>query len=110
VDRSRGDGQVSGTSITVEVDTDLEDLIPGFLQNRRDDVQSIQESLAADDLERIRVIGHSMKGAGGGYGFDGLTDIGADIESAALAGDVEQIRSSVQELTDYLDRVNIVFV
>ena len=53
----------------------------------------------------IRIIGHSMKGAGGGYGFDEITTLGAQIEDAALAHDVSQIEKSTDLLEDYLGRV-----
>jgi HPt (histidine-containing phosphotransfer) domain-containing protein len=96
--------------ILVQVDAELEDLVPGFLENRRRDVEQITTALAAGDLDSIRVLGHSMKGSGGGYGFDRITAIGRAIETAARAGDGEAIEASVRELGDYLDRVDVVYV
>ena len=49
-------------------DNDLADLIPGFLENRHKDV-AIQEAIEQGNYETIRVLGHTMKGAGGGYGL-----------------------------------------
>jgi HPt (histidine-containing phosphotransfer) domain-containing protein len=101
---------MSESSIRIEVNADLEDLIPGFLKNRRTDVKAIEEAVQSNDLDRIRVIGHSMKGAGGGYGFDGVTDIGAVIEQAAIDQNPERILAAARQLSDYLDRVDVVFV
>ncbi len=95
--------------IVIHGDPDLEDLIPGFLSNRHEDIKIINEALAQNDLERIRIIGHSMKGAGGGYGFDAITDFGAEIEQAAIAGDQKQIKSATEKLHDYLQRVDVVY-
>lgn len=95
--------------IVVQIEEDLEDLIPGFLANRREDVQSITESLEKSDLENIRILGHSMKGSGGGYGFDRITEIGKSIEDAANEKDKDTIKKSNEELSDYLDRVEIVY-
>ncbi len=64
--------------IVVQVDADLEDLIPGYLQNRRQEVDSILQALENQDFEAIRVLGHTMKGTGGGYGFDAITEMGHD--------------------------------
>ena len=75
--------------VSVIVDRDLEDLIPGYLSNRERDVAKVAEALAAGDFETLRVIGHSMKGSGGGYGFDALSDLGSQIEQAALARNAE---------------------
>jgi hypothetical protein len=49
-----------------------------------------------------------MKGTGQGYGFKEITRYGAAIESAAIAGDEEQIRRQILVLAAYLDRVEIV--
>jgi len=95
--------------IMVTVDRDLEDLIPGFMQRRRDDVRRLHEALGSGDVETLRVIGHSMKGTGGGYGFDGLSEIGAAIEHAARAGQLEDAREGLARLEDYLARVQVRF-
>jgi HPt (histidine-containing phosphotransfer) domain-containing protein len=95
--------------ITVKVDKDLEDLIPGFMQHRRDDVASLKASLSAGELDKIRITGHSMKGTGGGYGFDDLSQIGAELERAAVVGDAGEISALVDRLEKYLDHVVIRF-
>lgn len=95
--------------IIVSIDPDLEDLIPGFLNNRRSDVVKIRELLVSGDFPKIRIIGHSMKGAGGGYGFDPITDYGGDIEVAALQQDTKSIEEALLKLEDYLARIDPVF-
>lgn len=94
--------------IVVKIDPDLEDLIPGFLDNRRADVGKLRDLLEAPNFTEIRIIGHSMKGAGGGYGFDAITDIGAAIEDAALASDAATVVEQTAVLEDYLARVETV--
>jgi len=95
--------------ITVTVDADLEDIVPNFLQNRHKDIEKIGEALTGNDFETIRVLGHSMKGAGGGYGFDRITDIGRAIEDAAKAQNPDAVRHEISHLADYLKRVEVVF-
>ena len=97
-----------GERIIVHVDEEIEDLIPGFLDNRRKDVNALQEALSNGDYETIRTLGHSMKGAGGGYGFDAITDIGSSLENAAKQKNTEEIRKRINELEDYLERVEVV--
>jgi HPt (histidine-containing phosphotransfer) domain-containing protein len=98
---------MTADKIIVKVDSDLEDLIPGFLENRRKDVKSLREALAANKIESLRSIGHSLKGVGGGYGFTGLSEIGADIEKTAKSGEISPIGGLIDKMTDYLDRVEI---
>ncbi|MEI9891716.1 MAG: hypothetical protein WDN45_15675 [Caulobacteraceae bacterium] len=45
----------------------------------------MRASLDRDDYEAILVIGHNMRGSGGGFGFQSITDIGAALEQAADA-------------------------
>lgn len=91
--------------ISVPVNPDLLDLIPGFLANRRADARALREALQAGDLEATDRLGHSLKGVGGGYGFHDITRLGAEIESASRAGDAAAVQRAVRELDDYLRRV-----
>ncbi len=96
-------------TIVVRVDREIEDLIPEFLKNKERDVHAMAAALTQRDYETIRVLGHSMKGSGGGYGFDAITEIGAALERAALNGQDEEIRTWTDELEDYLGRVQVVY-
>ena len=95
--------------IIVHVDPEIADLIPGFLENRRKDAQTMGEALSQGDFETITILGHSMKGAGGSYGFDAITDIGKSLEQAAKDKDTEGIERSLQELSVYLNRLEVVY-
>ncbi len=100
---------MTDSKIRVVCDIDLEDLIPGFLENRLTDIESITSALESSDMETIRIIGHSMKGSGGGYGFDAITDLGGRIEQFAMASDSVSIESAISELKDYLGRLDITY-
>lgn len=95
--------------IIVHVDPDLEDLIPGFLERRQDDLQTIRNALAQNDFEAIRTLAHTMKGVGGGYGFDEITTISRFIQQAAEAKEEEGVTKGVEELADYLARVEVLY-
>ena len=97
-----------GDRIEVKIDPDLEDMVPVFLENRGKDVGRLSELVEVPDFAEIRLIGHSMKGAGGGYGFDAITDIGSAIEEAALKEDSATIRSNIDRLRDYLSCIDVV--
>ena len=95
----------SNERIIVQVDPDLKEFIPEFLQNRRDDVTALREALERQDWDTIRRIGHRLRGSGGGYGFDAITDIGATLETAAKQPDASLIRTLIDDLATYLERV-----
>jgi HPt (histidine-containing phosphotransfer) domain-containing protein len=56
----------------------------------------------------VEILGHGMRGAGGSYGFQAITDIGAALEQAAENADTDASRKWVGELSRYLDRVEII--
>ncbi len=85
------------------VDADLAELIPGYLANRRRDVEAIAVALEHADYENVRHLGHNMKGSGAGYGFDRISEIGASLEQAAVGRELEQIRLCAAELARCLD-------
>lgn len=99
----------SSANIEVKIDPDLKQLIPGYLENRRTDFKAISRSLETNDFATIKDIGHNMKGSGMGYGFDTISEIGASLESSALESDSEKIRESLDHLTDFLNRVKVIY-
>ena len=48
-----------------------------------------------------------MKGAGAGYGFNRITEIGASLEQAAGRRASEEIRARAAELVRYLDGLRV---
>ncbi len=96
-------------TIMVRANPRFTDLIPEFLQNRRHDVITMLGALDRGDFETVESLGHGMKGAGGSWGFQGITDIGAALEQAAESADTDASRKCVDELSTYLDRVEIVY-
>jgi HPt (histidine-containing phosphotransfer) domain-containing protein len=95
--------------LRISIDPDLRDLIPVFLQNRRQDIQTVQEALAIGNFDTIRTLGHRMRGDGGGYGFHMISEIGHALEKAALEKDSHEITARVQELNTYLGRIEVVY-
>jgi CheY-like chemotaxis protein/HPt (histidine-containing phosphotransfer) domain-containing protein len=95
-------------AILVHADPKIEDLIPEFLQNRRQDVLSMLDALDRRDFATVERLGHGMRGAGGSWGFQAITDIGAALEKAAENTDSDASRKCVSELSRYLDRVEVV--
>ncbi len=98
-----------GEKIIIQADPEIADIIPVFLESRAEDVVSLQEVLGQRDFEAVRILGHSMRGAGGGYGFDAITDIGHALELAAQSQDSEEISRLIDQLSAYLQCVEVVY-
>lgn len=80
--------------------------VPMFLENRRRDVQSMQEALTSGDFPTVGRLGHNMRGTGTSYGFQAVTEIGAAIEYEATQLDEVAARHWIDELSRYLDKVD----
>jgi len=94
----------------VYVDAEIADLVPIFLRNQLEDVESIVEACEQSDYEKIRVLGHNMKGTGSAYGFDAISEIGASLEQAARERNSEIVRILAEEVSVYLERIEVVYV
>jgi len=95
--------------VIVEVDQDLSDLIPGFLQHKRADVAAIFDAVARRDYAEIDGIAHRIKGEGGSYGFDSMTEMGRSLQQAAATRDDGAVTTLARQLLNYMDRLEIVF-
>ena len=50
-----------------------------------------------------------MKGTGTSYGFTAISEIGRVLEQAGTDKDVQVINKEVAKLTDYINKVHIVY-
>jgi len=82
--------------------------IPAYLQNCRQNGITMLEALDRVDFETVKILGHQMKGSGGAFGFQAITDIGAELQQAAESADTDASRKWVGELSSYLDRVETI--
>ena len=83
----------------------IADRVPAYLQNCRQDVVTMNDALDRADFETVTLLGHNMRGSGGAYGFQLITDIGTELQHAAETADGHASRKWVGELSLYLDRV-----
>jgi CheY-like chemotaxis protein/HPt (histidine-containing phosphotransfer) domain-containing protein len=85
----------------------LEELAATFLDSRRRELDVLRQLLSRSEYDEIRKRGHQLKGAGGGYGFPELTQIGATIEQAARQAQPAVILEQLGLIEDYLERVRL---
>lgn len=95
--------------IIIHADPEIANLIPGYIENRRKDIIRMREALDKGDYETINFIGHSMRGSGEGYGFSAISVIGTVLEQAAKQNNTDEIKRKIDELADYIRRVEVVY-
>src|SRR3954467_4467817 len=92
--------------IQLYVEPGLRELVPGFLANRRKDLEVIGRALHSGNLEAIRVVGHNIRCFSRVYGFDDLTALGEEIQQAATEQSTLRIVHAQTQLADYLARID----
>ena len=85
------------------------DLIPGYLEQRIEDLALFEEFLAVEAFEEIRKLGHKLKGSGATYGFVVLSQHGDVLQTAGRTQDREMIRQTLTQMRTYLQNVKVIY-
>jgi Hpt domain. len=93
---------------TVEVDEELYELVPLFMDTMHSNIAEMRDALPAKNYDIICRHGHSQKGLGSTYGFDYLSHLGLKIETAGMQKNEEEIGALLKEMSQYLEKVHIV--
>ena len=84
------------------LDPDVAELIPAYLENRQTDLKALVQALDSLNYERVRILGHNLKGSGGAFGFPEITAIGKLLEQSAKDKAAERIRMQIDDLANLL--------
>ena len=93
----------------VVVDEELADIVPLFIDQAKDDIVTMFSALEDEDLEKICSLSHSLKGAGGGYGIQQISDMSSLVEIAGKTGDKGEIKFHLKRLENYISGVEIIY-
>jgi HPt (histidine-containing phosphotransfer) domain-containing protein len=99
----------SPTTWVVRPDPDLADLIPSFMQNRRNELTELQQARSRNDYEFIRRMSHTWKGICRPYGFVHLETLSRSLEEAGERENAADVERIMDEMASYLDNVRIVY-
>ena len=81
-------------------------IIIEFVEGLPHEVATMKRLLDEQDLQALRRVVHQLRGSGGGYGFDAISELAADVEAGIHAGEnLESVKLKVDELTQVLQRI-----
>ncbi|MEW5726167.1 MAG: response regulator, partial [Thermodesulfobacteriota bacterium] len=92
---------------TVVVHDDLAGIIGDYLRSLKDDLRTMAKAYKDKDFDTLFSLAHDLKGSGGSYGLDRVTEIGAAICRLAQAKDLPAIARQVKDLADYLKKIKV---
>jgi chemotaxis protein histidine kinase CheA len=73
-----------------------------YITHTSKELAKIQEDIDNIIIDSLRTFGHNIKGSGGMYGFEEVTNLGTKIEASAKANDRNKIKLLLEELSDFL--------
>ncbi len=83
------------------VDSDIYDLIPGFCESRKKDIQNLYSLLTSNDFNSIVKISHTIKGIARPYGFPTLEVLIIQLENAAKKSDRKNCSEILENISTY---------
>jgi signal transduction histidine kinase/CheY-like chemotaxis protein len=99
---------LSGTVVisTLGDDPDLQEIVRQFVRDLPDRSSAMLRAAQTSDTETLKRLAHQLKGAGGSYGFPGITEAAAAVEQALAEGLEEPVlRARVETLAGLCRRV-----
>ncbi len=95
--------------VIVQIDKDIEEIVPMFLDNRQKDLKEIDAFLLEKNFQGIEVISHKLAGNAGSYGFTDLGLIGAKMEACCQNENLEEVKEQFELYKSYLSNLEVVY-
>lgn len=98
------------SAIKVNIDPDLEDLIPEFLEELNLEMKNMQQAIQNEDFETLRRLAHGYKGASGNYDIKELFNIYLKLENAAKTKNKDKCQMYFDDADHFLEKMQINYV
>ena len=86
-------------------DPDYSELLRFFVDALPERIARLQKLQQSREFEPLQELAHQLKGAGGGYGFSGLSEAARELESACKESNQNLINERFDQLTEYMSRI-----
>ncbi len=94
----------------IEVDPEIADLIPMFLDSRSQDAAKLEDLFKSENFEEMAKICHTIKGIARPYGFPTLESLAIEMESECKRKNAEKTLELVDQMQkfvrNYRERLN----
>ncbi len=98
------DASLVVTSIYAD-EADFQDLLEYFVTALPERRMQLLAGMEEGDLYSMKSVAHQLKGAGGGYGYPGLTERSEHLEKVCRAEKHAEIPGALQTLVSYIDQI-----
>ncbi len=86
---------------------DFVEILVVFAETMREKRETLQKLLHDRDFVQMKFQAHQIKGAGGGYGFSGLSTCAADLEETCRLEDLPAVEAALDRVLRYMARIRV---
>ncbi len=94
---------------SVTVKRKIEKFIPQFLNNTKNDIEALKDSVLNKNFEEMHRMSHSMKGYAKPFGFHYIGELASQIVQAAQEKRLEDAQPLIEELDAYFSTIEIIY-
>lgn len=87
-------------------DPDYSELLKFFVNALPERIARLQELQQSREFEPLQELVHQLQGAGGGYGFPGLSEAARELEFACKETNQGLISERLDQLAEYMSRID----
>ena len=88
----------------------LKELVVFFIETTKSDLEKLKTAIEAGDNEVARAAAHSIKGAAGNLGFQGMWEMAKEVENLSREGAFDEARKGFEDLQCLLVKVQALVV
>ena len=90
-------------------DADFQELLVDFVSAMGQRATGLNSAMANGRLDEVRQLAHQLKGAAGGYGFDEVSEVAAELENACqlASPNPTEVNAKLERVLEYLQRVRV---
>jgi CheY-like chemotaxis protein len=96
-----------GPELSIAIPDGMEQLARRYLRKRTEEMPDLEQLAAQRDFDALRTLAHNMCGTGTSFGFSVLSELGGELEQAALRRDKGGSRQLIDALVGFLSRAQI---
>lgn len=91
--------------MSITTPEDLNDLIPGFIRRRKQELGEITMHFKNENFIEIQRIGHKLKGHGVSYGFKAVSEAGKELEIFAEQKNKDKTWETIEYYQEFLGKI-----
>jgi hypothetical protein len=92
-----------------DLDPEIAELVPQFLQEMLQKSASISQAAENGDFQAAMDQAHQVIGPGGSFGFPEISNMGRVLEGAAGRKDQAELKRLAQEFNLYMNQVKVIY-